>query len=182
MANTDTSKGHVRIDHDFVVDRYKYENKIHYQPCIKAAFYFKKLPNVSYEHFFEHWSHVHADLTAGSRRFGLAKCLRYTQHHQFPEMKEGLKRIGMKTMDYDGCSTLWFKTWDNFEEFFTSTDIQVKLTREDCNNFMVLDDPGINVFVGQEVIIFGKGIPGVDDEDGMTEYLKEEQVADPKSA
>ena len=61
-------------------------------------------------------------------------------------MKQGLAKIGMKTMDFDGCSTLWFKSWENFEGFFTSPDYERKLT-EDCKGFMD-DEAGINVFAG----------------------------------
>ncbi|CAM1502224.1 Fc.00g042080.m01.CDS01 [Cosmosporella sp. VM-42] len=170
MVNTDPSKGHAPIDHEFTIDEFKYENEVHYQPCVKVSFYFKKRKDVSHEHFFKHWAHVHADLTLASRNFGQFKCQRYTQHHQFPEMKQGLAKIGMKTMDYDGCSTLWFKSWKDFEGFFTSPDYEGKLT-EDCKGFMD-DEAGINVFAGQDFIAFGKGIPGIDDQDGITEYCE----------
>ena len=46
---------------------------------IKLAFYFKKLPEVSYEHFYEHWRTVHADLTVASKAFGIHKIQRYVQ-------------------------------------------------------------------------------------------------------
>ena len=52
----------------------------------------------------------------------------------------------MKTMDFDGCSTLWFKAWEDFESFFTSPDYEGKLT-DDCKRFMD-EEAGINVFAG----------------------------------
>lgn len=50
-------------------------------------------------------------------------------------MKEKVKSVpGMQLLDYDGCSTLWFKTWDNAEAFFTSPHFAA--LADDCNNFM----------------------------------------------
>ncbi|KAK7425291.1 hypothetical protein QQZ08_008188 [Neonectria magnoliae] len=74
-------------------------------------------------------------------------------------------------MDFDGCSTLWFKTWDDFESFFTSPDYEGSLT-EDCKHFTDLDD-GLSVFAGHDVIAFGKGIPDIDDQNGITEYPRQ---------
>ncbi|KPM34266.1 hypothetical protein AK830_g12309 [Neonectria ditissima] len=167
MANTNPADGHVQISHKFTLEHFKYENDVHYQPCVKVSIYFKKKKGVSYEHFSKHWAQVHADLTVASKNFGLFRVQRYTQHHQLPEMKAGLARIGMSAMDFDGCSTLWFKTWDDFEGFFTSPDYEGSLT-EDCKHFMDLEG-GLSVFAGHDVIAFGKGIPGVDDQNGITE-------------
>lgn len=83
-------------------------------------------------------------------------------------MREGIERIGMKTMDYDGCSTLWFKTWEDFEGFFTSPGYEGKL-KDDCKHFLDAEG-GVNVFAGRDVIVFGKGIPVTEDQDGLTEY------------
>ncbi|KAM5347000.1 hypothetical protein ACJ41O_010005 [Fusarium nematophilum] len=189
MANTDHSKGHVPVEHEFAFEKFSYHHEVHYQPCVKVAFYFKKRKDVSHEHFFKHWAQVHADLTLASRNFGLFQVQRYVQvcqtldnkleehvgrakltgqHHQLPEMKEGLAKIGMNAMDFDGCSTLWFKTWGDFEKFFTSPGYQGRLT-EDCKHFMDVEG-GISAFAGHDMIAFGKGIPGVDDRDGITEY------------
>ncbi|KAF4975569.1 hypothetical protein FZEAL_7658 [Fusarium zealandicum] len=176
MPNTDRFKGHVQIAHDFTLDKFTYDNPVHYQPCIKVAFYFKKREDVSYEHFFTHWAQVHADLTVTCKNFGLFQCQRYIQHHQPPEMREGLLRMGMSPMDFDGCSTLWFKDWPDFQRFFTAPGYQGKLT-EDCKHFMDVHG-GISAFAGRDVIVFGRGIPGVDDEDGITDYVTGDKRVD----
>ncbi|KAH7157912.1 EthD domain-containing protein [Dactylonectria estremocensis] len=168
MSNTDPAQGHVQISHDFTFDNFKYENEVHYQPCVKASIYFKKKDGVSYEHFAKHWAHVHADLTLASKNFGLFKVQRYSQHHQISGMREGLSRMGLKPMEFDGCSTLWFKTWEDFENFFTSPEYESNLAG-DCSHFMDTDG-GLAVFAGHDVIVFGKGIPDIDDRDGVTEF------------
>ncbi|KAH7019821.1 EthD domain-containing protein [Ilyonectria destructans] len=166
MPNTDPAQGHVQIDHDFTFDDFKYEKEVHYQPCVRVSIYFKKKKGVSFEHFTQHWAHVHADMTLASKKFGLFKVQRYTQHHQLPGMKEGLARMGMNTMEFDGCSTLWFKKWEDFENFFTSPEYETNLT-DDCKQFMDVEG-GLSVFAGHDVIVLGKGIPDVDDQNGLT--------------
>jgi hypothetical protein len=115
--------------------------------CIKVSFFFKKLPHVTYDHFFTHYGHVHSDLTVSARSFGLYKIQRYTQHHQTPEMKARLRALGMDCLDYDGCSTLWVRSWEDLTRFFGS-DEYMRLS-EDCKNFMETDAKGaLKVFAG----------------------------------
>ena len=68
-----------KIDHRFTYPQLSYDAKKNTQPCIKLTFYFNKLPNVSYEQFYGHWSTVHADLTVAAKGFGLCKIQRYVQ-------------------------------------------------------------------------------------------------------
>ncbi|KAF2492443.1 hypothetical protein BU16DRAFT_515406 [Lophium mytilinum] len=111
---------HKKIDHQFAFKELEYETEENYQPCIKLSFFFSKLPHVSYEHFHKHYAHVHADLTVASKDFNVCKIQRYVQTHQTPEMKEKVKSLGMDLLDYDGCSQIWVKSWDDWEKFFTS--------------------------------------------------------------
>ncbi|KAF7554164.1 hypothetical protein G7Z17_g3097 [Cylindrodendrum hubeiense] len=134
MPNTDPAQGHVKIDHDFTFDNFKYEEEIHYQ--------------------------------LASKNFGLFKAQRYVQ------LKERLTRVGMKSLEFDGCSTLWFKTWDDFENFFTGPEHETKL-KEDSKLFVDLEG-GLNVFAGHDVIAFGKGIPDIDDQNGVTDLSRVE--------
>lgn len=30
--------------------------------------------------------------------------------------------MGIELLDYEGCSTLWFRNWDDAEKFFTSPE------------------------------------------------------------
>ncbi|KAH8175633.1 ethD domain-containing protein [Sarocladium implicatum] len=163
------SEGHVKIDHKFNFPKFDYEIPIDFQPCIKMMFFFSKDPNVSYEHFSKHYAHIHSDLTVAASSFGAFNVQRYTQVHAFPELREKAKSLGYDVDDWDGCSTLYFKEFDDAQNFFQSKDH--KSLGEDCKHFMDLEK-GVKVVVGKEMICFGKGIPGVDATDGITEYKK----------
>jgi hypothetical protein len=65
--------------------------------------------------------------------------------HAFPELKEKAKGMGYDVADYDGCSTLYFKCFDDAQNFFSSKD-HAKLG-EDCKHFMDLSK-GVKVMVG----------------------------------
>ncbi|TPX08632.1 uncharacterized protein E0L32_009971 [Thyridium curvatum] len=161
----DRAVGHERISHKFTYDTLSYDAGVHYQPCVKVSFYFKKLPDVSYDHFHQHWATVHADLTVGSKPFARHKVLRYIQHHQSPEDKERAKKYG-SVMDYDGCSTLWLASWEDFDQFINSPEYAA--LSSDCDHF--LDVSSITLFAGHDMIAFGKATPGIEDSDGVTEY------------
>ena len=68
----------VRINHQFNYPELSYDTEPNFQPCIKVSAFFKKLPSVSYETFFEHWQTVHADLVAATKAFQ-RNILRYVQ-------------------------------------------------------------------------------------------------------
>lgn len=152
---------HERIDHKFHFDSLSYDAGVHYQrkffirryarcqisnsialspaACVKVSVFFKKLPNVSDEHFFKHWATVHADLTVASKGFNVYKIERYTQvggksdatilisintvrqHHQTQADKKAVQNMGFKTLDYDGCSTLWCRSYEDFDKLMKST-------------------------------------------------------------
>jgi hypothetical protein len=73
-----------KIDHKFSNPQLTYDAKPNIQPCIKLTFYFNKLPKVSYEQFYGHWSTVHADLTIAARGFNSCKIQRYVQVFALP--------------------------------------------------------------------------------------------------
>lgn len=70
---------HTKIDHKFTYPQLSYDAKKNTQSCVKLTFFFSKLPEVSHEQFYGHWSTVHADLTVGAKAFGLCKIQRYVQ-------------------------------------------------------------------------------------------------------
>ena len=107
-----------KIDHAFKNEQLSYDAKPNYQPCVKLSFFFNKLPEVSYEQFHRHWETVHADLTIAARDFKACKIQRYVQFHQTPEMKEKAKSLGLVHLDFDGCSEIWVKEWDDWMAFF----------------------------------------------------------------
>lgn len=108
---------HTKIDHQFAFNQLSYDAKPNHQPYIKMLFFFNKLPHVSYEQFHRHWETVHADLTVATKEFATCHIQRYNQFHQTPEMKEKVKGLGMELMDWDGCSEIWVKNWEDWENF-----------------------------------------------------------------
>lgn len=107
-----------KLDHQFKHEALSYDADPNYQPCVKLSFFFNKLPEVSYEQFYRHWETVHADLTVAAKDFAVCKIQRYVQFHQTPEMKEKAKSLGLVHMDFDGCSEIWVRTWNEWERFF----------------------------------------------------------------
>jgi hypothetical protein len=51
----------------------------------------------------------------------------------------------MALLDYDGCSTLWFKRWEDAEAFFTSPEYAALAA--DCKHFMDTEK-GVRAMVG----------------------------------
>jgi len=111
------------IDHKFTNPQLAYDAKPNIQPCIKLTFYFNKLPEVSYEQFYGHWSTVHADLTVAAQGFNLCKIQRYVQVAQKPEFKEKAKELtGIKMLEFDGCSEIWVQSWEDWMKFYSSEE------------------------------------------------------------
>ncbi|OAA63519.1 Dimeric alpha-beta barrel [Niveomyces insectorum RCEF 264] len=169
MATTTTStdgrraNGHQRVEHAFAHDELSYDADRKVEGCVKASFFFRKLPDVSYEHFEKHWSTVHADLTVAGKPFSEYNCIRYVQQSMPPDVRARLERIGQHPMPFDGCSIIWFRTWDDYERFFSQHAYTA--VADDCRHFM--DRSSLTVYAGHDLIIFGKGIPGVDENDGI---------------
>ena len=67
------------------------------------------------------------------------------QLHAFPEMREKAKSLGYHVDDWDGCSILYFKTFDDARNFFSSKEHAT--LAEDCKQFMDLEK-GVKVVVG----------------------------------
>lgn len=128
--------------------------------CIKISLFFRKRPDVSYDHFYKHWATVHADLTAASQAFRAHNILRYTQHHCTPEMRARVPQLGVEVMDYDACTTMWVREWDDMVSFHASEDFQRMAA--DCGHFLDLTPGGLRAMAGHDVIVVGEPIPGVD--------------------
>ncbi|KAF2119703.1 hypothetical protein BDV96DRAFT_642714 [Lophiotrema nucula] len=176
---------HNKIDHRFVNPELEWDQKENYQPCIKLSFFFKKLPNVDDDHFQMHYNHVHSDLTVASKGFNVYKIQRYvqvrrahphsttdafthvSQTYQDPEMKKKVESLGMELLDFDACSTIWVKSWDDWEKFSSSPEY-AKALMPDADHFMDYKTSGIKVFAGHDLIVFGKAIPDCDATDGIT--------------
>ncbi|KAH7377327.1 hypothetical protein BKA66DRAFT_572128 [Pyrenochaeta sp. MPI-SDFR-AT-0127] len=138
---------HNKIHHQFANPRFEWDVKENYQPCIKLCFFFRKLPSVSDVHFQMHYNHVHADLTVACEKFHAVKITRYTQTYQSPEMKERVKSLGMEVLDYDACSTIWVRRWEDWIEFASSAEYQAALM-PDADHFMDYKTSGIKVMAG----------------------------------
>ena len=81
-------------------------------------------------------------------------------------MKKKIQSLGMELLDYDAVSTIWVRSWEDWEKFSGSLEYAAALM-PDAGNFMDLAQ-GIKVMAGHDMIVFGKGIPDVDAKDGMT--------------
>ena len=99
---------------------------------------------MSYEHFYKHWASVHADLTVAAKSFSVHKIKRYVQTHQTPEQKERLRKLGLKVLEFDGCSILWVSSWEEYEKFLHSPEYAG--LGADCAHFM--DASSITVYAG----------------------------------
>lgn len=60
-------------------------------------------------------------------------------------MRARARALGMDLLDYDGCSTLWFRSWEDAEAFFASPDYAALAS--DCKHFMDTDK-GVRAMVG----------------------------------
>lgn len=67
------------------------------------------------------------------------------QVYVFFEMKEKVKGMGYDVVDYDGCFILYFKSFDDVQNFFLLKDYVS--FGEDCKYFMDLSK-GVKVMVG----------------------------------
>ncbi|KAF2737735.1 hypothetical protein EJ04DRAFT_430505, partial [Polyplosphaeria fusca] len=99
--------------------------------CIKLSFFFKKLPDVDDDHFQMHYNHIQ----------------RYVQTLQGPETKKKVQSLGMELLDYDACSTIWVKSWEDWERFSSSPEYK-KALMPDADHFMDYKTSGIKVFAG----------------------------------
>ncbi|KAF2790606.1 hypothetical protein K505DRAFT_250817 [Melanomma pulvis-pyrius CBS 109.77] len=113
---------HNKVDHKFAFSELDWKAKENYQPCIKLSFFFKKLPTVDDDHFQMHYNHVHSDLTLASKGFNVYKVQRYVQLIQTPDMKKKIQDLGMDLLDYDACSTIWVRSWEDWERFSGSPE------------------------------------------------------------
>jgi len=157
---------HTKINHAFTYPQLSYEAGPNVQQCVKLAFYFNKLPDVSHEHFYAHWSTVHADLTVAAKDFAAVKIQRYVQVAQNPDFKaKAAELAGVKMLDFDGCSEIWVRSWEDWMKFYNSKEYAAALG-PDCRHFM---QTPISVYVGQENVIFGEGTPVEGSRDGILE-------------
>ncbi|KAK4941428.1 hypothetical protein LTR10_018697 [Elasticomyces elasticus] len=154
-----------KIDHTFTHQQLSYDAKPNYQPYIRISFFFSKLDHVSYEQFHRHFETVHADLTVASKAFKDCHIGRYVQFHQTPELKEKAKELGLPQLEYDGCSDLYVKSWDDWMKFCKSPEYTAVMN-PDAIYFMALP---VYVMVGYDNLIFGEATPRIGSSAGVTE-------------
>jgi hypothetical protein len=120
-----------------------------------------------------------------ARKTGLM--LRVMQFHQTPELREKAEVLGLAQLDYDGCSDIYVKTWEDWMKFYQSPEYAKKMGRKspletrfaflsaaiadpnpnltaDCEHFMSMP---IAVMVGYDNVIFGKAITDIGGKDGL---------------
>jgi hypothetical protein len=94
-----------------------------------------------------HYNHVHTDLTVAYERFHAVKIQRSVRLYQFPEMKRKVQELGMELLDYDACSQIWVKSWDDWVEFASSPEYSATLL-PDADHFRDYKTSGIKVMAG----------------------------------
>ncbi|KAI8954218.1 EthD domain-containing protein [Xylaria longipes] len=151
-----------KIKHEFTHPQLDYSSEPNFQPCIKISIFFKKLDSVDYDTFFGHWQTVHADLAVASQAFR-QNIVRYSQHHQTPEMKERALGLGGNVLDYDGCAELWVRTWDDWLLFCNSKEYSSAL-KDDCDRFMAIP---LTYMIGYENLVVGDGVKSLGGNDGL---------------
>ena len=99
-------------------------------------------------------------------------------------MKEKAKSLGLTHLDFDGCSEIWVKSWDDWMAFFqvqfehikqyivvtdliyaTQSPEYAKALAPDCQYFMAMP---IHVAVGYDNLIYGEALPNMGGNDGVT--------------
>ena len=114
--------------------------------CIKLSFFFRKSPTVTDAFFQKHYNHIHSDLTVACKKFHAVKIARYVQLYQSPGLKGKLKELGMDVLEYDACSQIWVRKWEDWEAFAGSDEYRAALM-PDAEKFMNLEK-GIQVMAG----------------------------------
>ncbi|KAH8626846.1 hypothetical protein IG631_18864 [Alternaria alternata] len=114
--------------------------------CIKLSFFFRKSPTVSDAFFQKHYNHIHSDLTVACKKFHAVKIARYVQLYQSPGLKSKLQELGMDVLEYDACSQIWVRKWEDWEAFAGSDEYRAALM-PDAEKFMNLEK-GIQVMAG----------------------------------
>lgn len=169
---------HEKTKHEFANPELSYDSKPNFQPCLRVDVFFNKNENIDYDTFYGHWQTVHADLAVAAKDFAEG-VVRYTQvssiyvyikhssidlqHHQTPEMKERVRGLGEKVLDYDGCATLWFKDWDTWIKFKNSEEYAAVLG-PDCKYLMTLP---LTYMVGYENLVVGDASRYMGGKDGL---------------
>jgi hypothetical protein len=114
--------------------------------CIKLSFFFRKSPTVTDAFFQKHYNHIHSDLTVACKKFHAVKIARYVQLYQSPGLKSKLQELGMDVLEYDACSQIWVRKWEDWEAFAGSDEYRAALM-PDAEKFMNLEK-GIQVMAG----------------------------------
>jgi hypothetical protein len=102
-------------------------------------------------------------LTFACEKFHAVKIQRYVQLYQSPEMKKKVQELGMEVklsihayskylltsqlLNYDACSQIWVRNWDDWVEFASSPEYVAALM-PDADHFMDYKKSGIKVMAG----------------------------------
>ena len=70
---------------------------------------------------------------------------------------------GIKMLEFDGCSEIWVKSWDDWVNFFSSPEYNAALS-PDCKYFMQMP---ISVYAGEENLMFGEAVKEMGGSDGI---------------
>jgi hypothetical protein len=122
-----------KISHQFAHPELSYEAKPNIQPCIKLTFYFNKLPEVSYDQFYGHWSTVHADLSSDTTNLiGQSSSLRVRGAHTTPASgSKSMLTVQALSIGYAKLSSIKF-----YARFLSLLHSGFRIVKEVWNNLI----------------------------------------------
>ncbi|KAL4919150.1 hypothetical protein BDW62DRAFT_200030 [Aspergillus aurantiobrunneus] len=127
------------------------------RPLVRVTFYFSKIPSMTHDEFYDYWRNTHGVLTVAAKSFEDAKVQQYTQIRHDHSLSQEAAKLGFTLLDleWDGCSDLYFQTWDDFHRFATSDELRNVLGRDGAK--MTCQEKGVKVVVGLVDPVFQRG-------------------------
>ena len=144
------------------------KTKPNHQPYIKISFFLRKRSDMTPDQFYTHWETMHASLDLAMKCFTDYHVLRWIEYEPRPEYQKMVEQMAamapdkMVTMPFDGCTELYFKTWDDWMRFAMSEEYAA--IAADSVNFL---DGQIHVTAGVENLLIGKALDGLGGKDGI---------------
>jgi len=141
-----------------------------HQPYIKISFFFKKRSDLTYEQFYHHWEIVHASLTVATKchtDLGILRCVQFQPRPEYIDLVKQMEEASqgrMVTMtQFDGCTELYVKTWEDWLRF-AGSDEYTQAIGPDAANF--IEGP-VHVIAGIDNLMIGRAVEGLNGKDGI---------------
>lgn len=95
-------------------------------PLIRLSFYFNRSPDMTDAEFHSYWRHKHGALVVASQTFLDSNVQKYTQIRKDTALDDKAKAMGLQVVDtdWDGCSEIDFRSWDDYMQFAGSQEMR----------------------------------------------------------